>query len=51
MYKNDLLRKIRLISKFVTSEARKQKIAMHIYLESKSNQTMKFGQLIIENIT
>ena len=40
---------IRLISKFVTSEPGKQRIAIHILpniSRRKGNQTMKFGQLI-----
>ena len=49
MYKNGLIRKIRLISKFMTSQPGCQTIAIHILpniLRSKGNQTMKFGQLI-----
>ena len=49
MFKNDLIRKIRLISKFMTSKSGKQTIAIHILpniSRSKGNQTMKFGQLI-----
>ena len=44
-----LIRKIRLISKFMTSQPGKQTIAIHILSNisrSKSNRTMKFGQLI-----
>ena len=44
-----LSRKIRLISKFMTSQTGKQTIAIHILSnisKSKSNRTMKFGQLI-----
>ena len=44
-----LSRKIRLISKFMTSQTGKQTIAIHILSNisrSKSNRTMKFGQLI-----
>ena len=43
-----LIRKIRLISKFMTSQPGKQTIAMHLLpniSRSKGNQTMKFGQL------
>ena len=49
MYKNGLIRKIRLILKFLTSQPGQQTIAMHILpniSRSKSNQTMKFNQLI-----
>ena len=51
--KNGLVEKIRLISKFMTSQPGKQTIAIHIspYISrSKSNQTMKFGQLIEYNM-
>ena len=47
--KDDLVRKRRLISKFVTSQSGYPAIAIHILpiiSRSKSNQTMKFGQLI-----
>ena len=53
MQKNDLIRKIRLISKFTTSQPGKQTIAIHILHHiprSKRNQTMKFGQLIEYNM-
>ena len=43
MYQNGLIKKIRLISNFMTS------IVIHILTNisrSKDNQTMKFGQLI-----
>ena len=49
MYKNGLIRNIRLISKFMTSQPGKQTIAIHRLpntSRSKDNQTMKFGQLI-----
>ena len=49
MYKSGLIRKVRLISKFTTSQPGKQTIAIHILTNisrSKGNQTMKFGQLI-----
>ena len=49
MYKSGLIRKVRLISKFMTSQPGKQTIAIHILTNisrSKGNQTMKFGQLI-----
>ena len=45
MYKKGLIRKIRLTSKFMTSQPGKQTIAVHILSNmssSKSNQTMKF---------
>ena len=53
MYKNVLIRKIKLISKFRTSQPGKQTIAMQILpniSESKGNQTIKFGQLIEYNM-
>ena len=49
MSKNDLIRKIRLISKFMTSEPGWQTIAIHILnniSRSKRNEVMKFGQSI-----
>ena len=49
MYKNGLIKKKRLISKFVTLQPAKQTIVIHILpsiSRSKDNQTMKFGQLI-----
>ena len=49
MKKNDLIWKILLISKFMTSNPGKQTVAMHILSNisrSKSDKTMKFGQLI-----
>ena len=49
MKKKGLIRKIRLISKLMMSQPRKQAIATHILpniSRSKVNQTMKFGQLI-----
>ena len=49
MYENGLLRKIRLILKFMTSQPGQQTIATHILSNisrSKGNQTTKFGQLI-----
>ena len=51
--KNDLIRKIRLISKFMTSEPGKQINAIQILpniSRSKGNQTMKFGQWIDYNM-
>ena len=53
MPRNGLIRKIRLISKFMTSQPWKQTIAMHILLNisrNKANETMKFGQLIQHNM-
>ena len=44
-----MTRMIRLISKFMTSQPEKQTIAIHILPNisiSKTNQTVKFGQLI-----
>ena len=49
MQKNGLIKKIRLISKFMTLEPGKQTMTIHILTNisrSKGNQTMKFGQLI-----
>ena len=48
-----MIRKIRLISKFVTSQRGKQTIAIHILLNiarSEGNQTRKFGHLIEFNM-
>ena len=45
--KNGLIRKVRLILEFMTSQPGEQTIAMHILpdiLRSKGSQTMKFGQ-------
>ena len=50
--KNGLIRKIRLTSKFKTSEPRYQTIAIHMLPKisrSKGNQTVKLGQLIEYN--
>ena len=49
MYKNGLIRKISLISKFTTLQHGKQVIAIHIFFrisQSKGNQAMEWGQLI-----
>ena len=49
---NGLIRNIRLISEFMTSQTGQQTIAIHILLSisrSKGNQTMKPGQLIEYN--
>ena len=46
--KNSLIRKIRIISKFMTSQSGKQTIAIHILpnvTRSKGNQEMKFHRL------
>ena len=43
-----MITKLRLISKFMTSQAEKQTITIHILhtiSKSKSNHTMKFGDL------
>ena len=53
MQKNGLIRKKRLVSKFVTSQPAKQAIPTNILPNisgRKCNQTMKFGQLIEYNI-
>ena len=59
MYKSDLIyiisliRKIKLILKYVTSEPRKQTVAIHILpniSRSKENKTMKFGQSMEHNM-
>ena len=47
--KNGLIRKIKLISKFITSQPGYQRIKTHILLNTsqiKGNQAIKFGQLI-----
>ena len=49
IYQNGLIKKMRLISKFLTSQLDKQTIVIHIFpniSKSKGNQTIKFGQLI-----
>ena len=49
MQKNCLIKKIKLISKSITSQPAKQTIAINILSNisrSKGNGTMKFGQLI-----
>ena len=51
--KNDLIRKLCLISKFLTSQAEQKTAATHIgpnIPRNKGNQAMKFGQLIEYNI-
>ena len=50
--KNSLFRKVRLTSKFMTSQPGLQTIPIHILpniSQSKTNQIMKFGQLIEHN--
>ena len=53
MKKNDLIRRFRLISNFVTSQAGQKIIAIHIrpnITRSKDNQTMKLGQSVEYNV-
>ena len=53
MWEIGLIRKLRLISKYMTSQSGKQTTKIHILLNisrSKGNQTMKFGQLIEYNV-
>ena len=53
MYRNGLIRKIRLISKFITPQLRKQTIAIHILLSlsrSKGNQNKKSEHLVEYNM-
>ena len=53
MHENGMLRKIRLISKFMTSQPREQANAINVLpntSKSKDNQTTKIGQLIEYNI-
>ena len=48
-----MIRKIRLLSKFMTSQPEKQTIAIHILpniSRSKRNQAIKFGQFIEYNM-
>ena len=48
LHQNCLIRKIRLISKFMTSQHGKQTIVIHVLpsiLRNKENQALKFGQL------
>ena len=50
--KNGLIRKIKFISKLMTSHHGRQAITIHILpniLRSKGNQTIKFGQLVEYN--
>ena len=51
--KNGLIRKLRLTSKFMTSEPGLETIAIYVLpniSQSKGNQTMKFGQLMEYNM-
>ena len=53
MYQNDLIKKIKLISNFMTSQPGKQTVVIHILPKmsgNKGNQTTKFGQLIECNL-
>ena len=53
MYQNGLIKKMRLISDFMTSQPGQQTIVIHILpniSRSKGKQTMKFGQLIEFNV-
>ena len=53
LHKNSLIIKIRLISKFITSQPGYQTIVIHILTNisrSKGNQTNKLGQLIEYNM-
>ena len=53
MYKNSLIRKMRLISKFISSQtwlANNCNTHVAQYLRGKGNQTMTFGQLIEFNM-
>ena len=52
-WKNGLTRKLRLISKFMTSQTGPQRAAIHILpniLRIKPNRVIKFGQLIKYNV-
>ena len=54
MYQNGLIKKIRLILNFMTSQPGQQTIVIHTLLNisrSKGNQTMKFGPLIECNMS
>ena len=47
------MRKLKIISKFMTSQPEKQTIAIHVWpniSRSKGNQTMKLGPLIEYNV-
>ena len=49
MYRNGLIRKVRLILKFMRSQLGKQTITVYI-LPNTDNQAMEFGQLIEYNM-
>ena len=52
MKKNGMIRKMRLISKFMTSQPGRQTIAINVLsdiIRSKDNPAIKFGQLIEYN--
>ena len=54
MSKNGLIRKVTLVSKFMTSQPGKHMIAIHMLpniSRSKGNKTLKFGQLIEYNMS
>ena len=53
MWENGLIRKLRLISKYMTSQPGEQTITINILpniLRNKGNQKMEFGQLIEYNV-
>ena len=53
MWENNLIRKLNLISKFMTLQPGKQIITIHILSNisrNKSNQTITFGQLLEYNV-
>ena len=53
MWKNRLIRKLRSISKFMTSQSGKHTFPIHVLpniSKSKGIHTMKFGQLIDSNM-
>ena len=53
MWENNLIRKLNLISKFMTLQPGKQIITIHILSNisrNKSNQTITFGQLLEHNV-
>ena len=53
MYENGLIRKLKLISQFMTSQTGKQIITIQIMpniSRGKRNQAMKLGQLIEYNL-
>ena len=53
MYKNALIKKLRMVSKFLTAQFGKQIITIHILFNisrSKGSQIMNFGLLIEYNL-